>query len=261
MSHRWEKVLARSRKGERVLGVLLAIYSTFLGSLSFVNASMQEVDNDPSLPQRIAGYCMPKIGWIFVIGIVISIAFVGCYILAGISRKIFERVGEGYPCIMSMLKAAHSALTEGRFVKSSTQLILYRAKKEKKLVAFAGTHGLVSDEQTFRLSRDHENQRESLPGECWRRNIGMQEDRDARCSPYRSRANHSWAKTLIALPVIVSNQDSSPWGVVYILSDNSLSAQLSKDIIAKLNDSGGFIMSLESLLERQRRGHIFNLAR
>jgi len=81
-----------------------------------------------------------------------------------------------------------------------------------------------------------------------------------RISPYLCDANVFGAKSAIALPVMISEEDKYPWGVLYILSKKRLTVALCQDIIATLNGEGDTIETLERLLDRQRHGHAFSLA-
>ncbi|MBN1343292.1 MAG: hypothetical protein JXQ73_11465 [Phycisphaerae bacterium] len=148
----------------------------------------------------------------------------------------------------------------GSFEESEFRIVLYRTIGEAKLVDIAATHGVPADERVFEIDRASEDGNEGLPGECWHANLSMKSKRDERRCPHRCSANHGWARSLVAIPVVVPRHEMCPWGVVYVLSKRRLDTRQCHDLAWLLNVWGGPVESLESLVEWQRDDTCHGLA-
>ncbi len=251
---------------ERVGRYLLVAYSAFISVLSLVYSSASSLSgqHDTSLNvwQDMSIDLMQQIGWIVLAGCLIAGLFFISSIAIGLSRHRLHQKATASPCIGSLLKGAHAAITDGGFLELTCRITLYKAVGDKRLVFFASAPAVLDGDSSFRISREDENRNEGLLGECWHVNLNMRKERNQRTPKYSLRNQTPNAKAEIVLPVIVSEHDKSPWGVICIRSRQTLKLKVCQHVIEKLNANSGLVATLENLFEQQRNtGHFIRFAK
>jgi len=251
MSRRWERRVAGARAVERILGFLLGLYSVFLGLLSLVHAAIpQQLPPDPHWYQKTALYLFANIEWVVSVGAGLCGILLVSYLVSFLGNRRLGVSGQHHSCVMSLLQAAHAALTDGQFLNHGCRIVLYKAYDQAVLKAIAGTDGAPSGEKRYRISRHDPNANEGKVAECWYENRVASRNVGSRVYPRDLQANHAWAKSVVTLPVVVAANEP-PWGVVCVYSRKRLRAKECDSVVQRLSAEGDFLTTLESLFEKQ----------
>jgi hypothetical protein len=221
----------------------------------------QEATAPLTSTQKVAVWTIRNGGWWGGAGAVLGGIFIGCFIFWWVAVRKLRHLGEAFPCVKALLRAVQSTLKSPPFECSNLNIVLYKAKDNRRLVAVAAAPAL-GNEPEFKLDPKHPDYKhnQELAAECWISNRDVDRRAQRRRGIHVCKAKHPWAKSMIALPVIVSEEDTYPWGVMLVQSRKYLPEDQCKEIVAALQQEGDILETLERLLERHRRGHAFSLA-
>ncbi len=181
-------------------------------------------------------------------------------------RWRLEADGENAPCIKGLMKNCHKALEATYSAKF--KMSLYRWKKLQGLVTFLtqpsnGEYIAIPIDQDEEIPDRVVSQSFAQARECWVKNRehmrGEVNNRVFNTS-YKNSKNFKVTpheKTCLNVPIIYSEDDGQPWGIIQITVPSSLTPDVGEAVIKFLNGKGGLVHSIEELLRGQRESDHF----
>ena len=253
-----EEAVTKLKFTNRIFNYILVVYSIFITAIF-------GIDTSPSFSVLKKNYIIQtfidNIYSILSPGLTVITFFTIFSFIILLAQRRLEKDGSQLPCIVSLLKVSHEAISaEANFLRQGFRITIYKNIKNEELKAFASTREIPITEKQFQICSHDERKNKEIPSKCWFKNLDLKTDRSQRHRVYRLSGKEKNEKSIIAYPLILSVVDDAPWGVLCIRTNQNLDIPSYEALSDKLLTKDGLIAALESLLERQSRsGHFINL--